>query len=61
MAIDHYHQSNIEAIEVIEDWDLGFNLGNVIKYIARYRHKGTPKEDLQKAIWYLNRELLTYE
>ena len=48
-----------EAIKVIEAWDLGFCLGNTIKYIARAGKKSTSTslEDLQKAAWYLNREI----
>ena len=53
----HYNQGKYEAIDVIEDWELNFNLGNAIKYIARCNHKGKKSENLQKAIWYLNREL----
>lgn len=51
----HYNQGSIEAIDVIEDWGLGFHLGNAIKYICRAGHKGRKKEDLKKARWYLNR------
>jgi hypothetical protein len=50
----HYHPDGIEAIDVIEDWDLGFCEGNVVKYIARWRGKGG-LEDLEKARFYLNR------
>ena len=50
---EHYKQHTIEAIKVIHDWDLGFELGNVIKYIARHKHKGTELRDLEKAQWYL--------
>lgn len=46
-----------EAIKVIEAWELGFNLGNVVKYIARAGKKGDAKQDLEKAVWYLNREI----
>ena len=46
-----------EAIKVIEVWGLGFNLGNVVKYIARAERKGAPLEDLEKARWYLDREI----
>lgn len=46
-----------EAIKVIEAWGLGFNLGNTIKYISRAGKKGSKKEDLQKAKWYLEREI----
>lgn len=50
-----------EAIKVIEAWDLGFNLGNAVKYIARAGKKGALLEDLKKAIWYLNREVERHE
>lgn len=46
-----------EAIKVIEAWKLGFCLGNCIKYISRAGKKGEYKEDLQKALWYLQREI----
>lgn len=48
-----------EAIKVIEAWELGFNLGNCIKYIRRAGHKSKEGmlEDLKKAAWYLNREI----
>jgi len=42
---------------VIEGFELNFNLGNVIKYILRADKKGNKKQDLEKAQWYLNREL----
>lgn len=47
-----------EAIKVIEAWGLGFNLGNTVKYISRAEHKNAPIEDLEKARWYLDREIL---
>ena len=53
----HYNTGRFEVIEVIEDWRLSFHLGNTIKYIARADHKGKPVEDLQKARWYLDREI----
>ena len=46
-----------EAIKVIEAWGLGFNLGNTAKYIARAERKAAPIEDLEKARWYLTREI----
>lgn len=46
-----------EAIKVIEAWDLGFNLGNVAKYIARCGKKDDEIQELEKAAWYLNREI----
>lgn len=51
----HYNQGKIEVIDAIEDWGLGFHLGSAVKYIARSKHKGKEKEDLQKAIWYIQR------
>jgi len=58
---NHYNQGKIEVIDAIEDWDLGFNDGNVIKYVSRYKHKGRPLEDLKKAKWYLEREIKRIE
>lgn len=46
-----------EAIKVIEAWELDFALGNAVKYIARAGKKGSAKEDLQKARWYLERAI----
>lgn len=53
----HYNAGKIEVIDAIEDWKLGFHLGNVVKYVARAEHKGKPLEDLKKAQWYLNRAI----
>lgn len=48
-----------EAIKVIEAWDLGFCLGNAVKYISRAGKKSeeTTIQDLEKARWYLDREI----
>ena len=56
---DHYGGAGNphEAIKVIEAWDLGFCLGNTLKYIARCGHKNNDIEDLEKARWYLDREI----
>jgi hypothetical protein len=53
----HYcsHNSGIEAIQVTEN--LPFNTGNAIKYLWRKELKGKREEDVQKAIWYLKREI----
>jgi hypothetical protein len=53
----HYNQGRFEVIDVIEDWKLGFNLGNTVKCVARADHKAKPIEDLKKAAWHLNREI----
>lgn len=52
----HYNQG-IEAIDIIESWDLNFSLGNAIKYILRSPYKGNQIEDLEKARWYIDREI----
>jgi hypothetical protein len=53
----HYKAGGIETIDFIEAKELGYNLGNVIKYVSRADHKGKKLEDLKKAQWYLNREV----
>lgn len=61
----HYTDGKIEVIDYIEDKNLGFCLGNVIKYVSRAGKKHsvgkTDKEkmieDLNKAKWYLNRRI----
>jgi hypothetical protein len=59
----HYASSQIEVIEAIEAWGVGYCLGNVIKYVARAGKKDPAKhiEDLKKAQWYLQREIQTLE
>jgi len=58
----HYNRG-IEAIEVIEAWELDYCLGNVVKYICRSGIKDPAKdiEDLKKAAWYLNRRITQLE
>jgi hypothetical protein len=55
----HYNAGRIEVIDFIEDQNLNFHLGNAVKYISRAGKKDPAKfrEDLEKAIWYINREL----
>ena len=55
----HYTDGKIEVIEFIEDKKLNYHRGNAIKYICRAGKKDPQKEieDLQKAIWYINREI----
>ena len=57
----HYNSGKFETIDVIEDWRLGFNLGNAVKYISRCEHKHSKLEDLRKAAWYLEREIKNLE
>jgi len=54
----HYLAGNgIEAIDVIESFQLNFHLGNVVKYLLRAGKKGPALDDLKKARWYLDREI----
>lgn len=48
-----------EAIKIIEAWNLGFHLGNTVKYISRAGKKdgNSATQDLKKALFYLNREI----
>ena len=51
----HYNQGGVEVYEFIKSNKFGYAQGNVIKYVSRYRYKGTPIQDLLKARWYLNK------
>jgi len=62
----HYQfgkNNEYEAIKVIDAWDLGFSLGNTIKYISRAGKKGKDKElqDLRKGLWYLEHHIKQLE
>lgn len=64
----HYQlHGGMEVIDIIEavTWDLpsdeAYAIGNAIKYICRYRNKGKPVQDLEKAKWYLNRAIEDYK
>ena len=54
-----YYKCKVEVIDAIEAWGLNFHRGNAIKYIARAgkKNKETEIEDLEKAAWYINREI----
>ena len=52
-----HYVKGIEPIDIIESWDLNFSLGNAIKYILRSPYKGKQIEDLEKARWYIDREI----
>jgi hypothetical protein len=53
----HYKVGGIETIDFIEAKGLSYHLGNVVKYITRADHKGNRRQDLEKAMWYLKREI----
>jgi len=63
---DHYIKDRtIEPIDCIEDWELPYHLGQVIKYVSRFRRKGEGPSvhiiDLHKARFYLDRYIEQYE
>ena len=41
--------------------NMNFNIGNVIKYVTRAKHKNNELEDLKKSLWYLQREINNLE
>jgi hypothetical protein len=51
----HYTQGKIEVLDFILDQKMEYLAGNITKYICRYRFKGHPIQDLQKAKFYLDR------
>lgn len=53
----HYTAGGIETIDFIEAKKLNYNLGNVVKYVTRANLKGSRTQDLEKAMWYLRREI----
>lgn len=53
----HYKVGGIETIDFIEAKGLNYRLGNVVKYVTRADHKGDRLENLNKALWYLKREI----
>jgi len=54
----HYRDGGIETIDFIEAKDLNYRLGNVVKYVSRAGKKSPdPIQDLEKALWYLQREI----
>ena len=57
----HYNMGKYEVIDVIEDWNLNFNLGNAVKYISRAGHKDDIVQDLRKSLWYIEREIQRIE
>ena len=57
----HYTFGKIEVIDVLEDWKLEYHIGNVVKYLARAKHKGNELQDCQKAKWYLDRYIQLLE
>jgi hypothetical protein len=58
----HYNFSKYEVIEVLDEWFFDNPLiWQVVKYLARAKHKGNELEDLKKAQFYLNRKISKLE
>lgn len=59
----HYTRGKYECIDIIEDIDLGYHLGNAFKYMYRAGHKDASKEieDLKKAVWFIERKISTLQ
>jgi len=61
----HYNQGDIECIDAIAsclgESTVGYYHGNALKYLWRHRYKGKPREDLEKAIFYINKLLEEYD
>ena len=56
---NHYnwHPTGVQCVEISEHFDA--NISKAIDYLWRYKHKGNPIEDLQKAAWFIQREIDT--
>lgn len=58
----HYENNKgYDVIDFIKDYNLNFNRGNIIKYLARAGKKDNELQDLRKALDYLQREIEHYE
>ena len=58
---NYYKNYSIQVTDAIESWGLSFVLGNIVKYIVRAGKKtAEPQDDLNKALWYLHKELTKY-
>ena len=57
----HYNAGSLEVIDAIDGLNLGFYEGTITRYLCRYKHKGTPIQDLKKARWYLDRLITNLE
>jgi hypothetical protein len=53
----HYNVDGYEVIDIIDAFKLNFNMGNALKYLLRADRKGNKLQDINKAIWYLQREI----
>ena len=57
----HYKTGGIDTYDFIAAKGLGYEAGNIVKYIARHEHKGMPLQDLKKAEWYLKKLIARVE
>ena len=59
---DYYKNYSIEVTDAIQSWGLNYCQGNIIKYIVRCGRKtADPRQDLEKALWYIRKELSKYD
>ena len=61
MTTPNHYKQKVQPIDLIDAFELNFNLGNVVKYVSRAGRKGDTLEDLEKAFYYLKREMQKYE
>ena len=52
-----YNKGNIQPVDFFIDQDMPYLIATACKYLCRYRWKGKPVEDLQKAVWYIQKEI----
>lgn len=57
----HYSANGIEAIDVIEAFELGHHIGDAVAYLLRADRKGDAIQDFKKAVFYINREIALRE
>lgn len=56
-----HYKGSVQPIDLIDENELNFSRGCIIKYVCRAKKKGTELEDLKKAQYYLNREIQILE
>ena len=57
----HYKKGAMQPWDIIDEWQLDFYEGNVLKYLLRAKHKGSQLDDYIKAKHYLQRLIETYQ
>ena len=57
MKTPNHYKDKVSTVDICNDYNLNFNIGNVLKYLQRAGRKGSKKEDLEKALHYLDIEI----